>query len=125
MEQDRIVILDLGSEENLRLAREIRALGVACEIYPHDITAEALFRLPNVKGVILNGGPNRVVDGVELDVSREIYNAAVPVLLADHKGDAPWPTDPVERKMILETFVFGLCGAEAGSEYAPEAQPVF
>ena len=42
MKQDMIVILDLGSEENPRLAREIRALGVYSEIYPHDITLEQL-----------------------------------------------------------------------------------
>ena len=40
MKQDMIVILDLGSEENARLAREIRALGVYSEIHPHDITKE-------------------------------------------------------------------------------------
>ena len=38
MKQDMILILDLGSEENPRLAREIRTLGVYSEIYPHDIT---------------------------------------------------------------------------------------
>ena len=65
MKQDMIVILDLGSEENPRLAREIRALGVYSEIYPHDITLAELNALPNVKGIILNGGPNHVVDGVE------------------------------------------------------------
>ena len=32
MTQDRIIILDLGSDENPRLAREIRALGVYSEI---------------------------------------------------------------------------------------------
>ena len=113
MKQDMIVILDLGSEENPRLAREIRALGVYSEIHPHDITAEGLSALPNVKGVILNGGPNRVVDGVEIDAQREIYNADVPVLLADHKGDAPWPADPEARRQALSNFVFGVCGAEA------------
>ena len=56
MKQDMIVVLDLGSEENPRLAREIRALGVYSEIHPHDITPEELAALPNVKGVILNGG---------------------------------------------------------------------
>ena len=55
MKQDMIVILDLGSEENPRLAREIRALGVYSEIYPHDITLAELNALPNVKGIILNG----------------------------------------------------------------------
>jgi len=113
MKQDMIVILDLGSEENPRLAREIRALGVYSEIHPHDITAEELAKLPNVKGIILNGGPNRVVDGVEIDAAVEIYNAPVPVLLVDHKGDAPWPADEAERKEALSNFVFGLCGAEA------------
>ena len=68
MKQDMILILDLGSEENPRLAREIRALGVYSEIHPHDITADELAALPNVKGIILNGGPNRVVDGVEIDL---------------------------------------------------------
>ncbi len=113
MKQDMIVILDLGSEENPRLAREIRALGVYSEIHPHDITPEQLAALPNVKGVILNGGPNRVVDGAEIDVAREIYNAPVPVLLADHKGDKPWPEAEPERRKALEDFVFGVCGAEA------------
>ena len=70
MKQDMIVILDLGSEENPRLAREIRALGVYSEIYPHDITLAELNALPNVKGIILNGGPNHVVDGVEIDACR-------------------------------------------------------
>ena len=66
-----------------------------------------------MKGIILNGGPNRVVDGVEIDVSKDIYNYDVPVLLADHKGDKPWPADPAERKEALSNFVFGLCGAQA------------
>ena len=93
MRQDMILVLDLGSEENPRLAREIRALGVYSEIHPHDITLEELKALPNVRGIILNGGANRVVDGVEIDVSKDIYNYEVPVLLADHKGDKPWPED--------------------------------
>ncbi len=113
MKQDMILVLDLGSEENPKIAREIRALGVYSEIYPHDITKEELEALPNVKGIILNGGPNRVVDGVEIDVSKDIYNAPVPVLLVDHKGDSPWPEDDGARKEALSNFVFGLCGAEA------------
>ena len=113
MKQDMILILDLGSDQNAQLAREIRALGVYSEIHPHDITLEELHALPNVKGIILNGGPNRVVDGVEIDVSKDIYNCEVPVLLADHKGDAPWPEDLEARKQALSNFIFGVCGAQA------------
>ena len=98
MKQDMIVILDLGSEENPQIAREIRALGVYTEIHPHDITEQELAALPGVKGIILNGGPNRVVDGVEIDASEAVYKANVPVLLVDHKGNAPWPKDEAERK---------------------------
>ena len=81
MKQDMILILDLGSEENAMLAREIRALGVYTEIHPHDITLEELRKLPSVKGVILNGGKNRVVDGVEIDVRDEIYACGLPQIL--------------------------------------------
>ncbi len=112
MKQDMIVILDLGSAENPRLAREIRSLGVYSEIHPHTITAQELSALPNVKGVILNGGPNRVVDGVEIDVAPEIYNYQVPVLQVDHKGDSPWPDDEGKRGEALSNFVLGICGAQ-------------
>ena len=113
MKQDMILILDLGSEQNAQIAREIRALGVYSEIHPYDITLAEIQALPNVKGIILNGGPNRVVDGVEVDVSREIYNCALPLLLADHKGGKPWPADDGARKKALADFVFGVCGAQA------------
>lgn len=57
------MILDLGSHENTVLARAIRALGVYSEIYPHDITAAELKALPNVKGIIINGGPTMWLTG--------------------------------------------------------------
>ena len=84
MKQDMIVILDLGSHENTVVARAIRALGVYSEIYPHDITAAELKALPNVKGIIINGGPNNVIDGVAIDVLPEIYEAGFPVMAAGH-----------------------------------------
>ena len=59
MKQDMILILDLGSKENAKIAREVRALGVYSEIHPHDITLAEVQALPNVKGIILNGGPGR------------------------------------------------------------------
>ncbi|MEG2561157.1 MAG: glutamine-hydrolyzing GMP synthase, partial [Clostridia bacterium] len=60
MKQDMIAIIDLGSEENSALARNIRAMGVYSEIYPHDITLAQLQQMPNVKGIILHGGKNNV-----------------------------------------------------------------
>ena len=84
MKQDMIVILDLGSTENTVVAREIRDMGVYSEIHPHDITPEELNGLDNVKGIILNGGENRVVDGAAVDVSPALYDLGYPVMAIDH-----------------------------------------
>ncbi len=113
MKQDMILILDLGSDENPRLAREIRALGVYTEIHPHDISQAELAALPNVRGIILNGGVNRVVDGAAIDSPQYIYDAPVPVLCLDHKGAAPLPAAGEARTAALKDFVFGRCQAEA------------
>ena len=80
MKQDMIVILDLGSTENTVVARAIRDMGVYSEIHPHDITVEELKALDNVKGIILNGGENRVVDGRPVDIDPALYGCGVPVM---------------------------------------------
>ena len=74
MKQDMIVILDLGSTENTVVARAIRDMGVYSEIHPHDITVDGLKALDNVKGIILNGGENRVVDGKAVDIDPALYD---------------------------------------------------
>lgn len=84
MKQDMIVILDLGSTENTVLARQIRELGVYSEIHPHDITVDELKALDNVKGIILNGGANRVVDGAEVEVREELYACGYPMISVDY-----------------------------------------
>jgi len=112
MKQDMILILDLGSEENPRLAREIRAMGVYTEIHPHDITAPELAALPNVKGIILNGGVNRVVDGVEIDASEAVYNSGLPIWAIDHKGAVPLADEGEAREKAIRDFVFGTCKAD-------------
>ena len=115
MKQDMIVILDLGSTENTVLAREIRALGVYSEIYPHDITVDELKALPNVKGVVIYGGPNHIVDGERIDVNPGIYEAGFPVMSIAHdlaKCEEAYNTWE-EALPHLKTFVFDTCHAEA------------
>ncbi|MBQ5827007.1 MAG: glutamine-hydrolyzing GMP synthase, partial [Bacteroidaceae bacterium] len=119
MKQDMIVILDLGSHENTVVARAVRALGVYSEIYPHDITAAELKALPGVKGVIINGGPNCVIDGVEIDVLPEIYEAGLPVMAAGHDKAKcevkllEFANDEEAIKEAVKSFVFDTCKAEA------------
>lgn len=114
MKQDMIVILDLGSTENTTVARQIRDLGVYSEIHPHDITADELKALNNVKGIILNGGENRIVDGAAVDVNPEIYNCGLPVISIDH------PTAKCEKQYdellddeAMKAYIFDTCKAEA------------
>ena len=114
MKQDMIVILDLGSTENTVIARQIRDMGVYSEIHPHDITVEQLRALDNVKGIILNGGENRVVDGVAVDVADELYSCGLPMISIDHptsKCDKKFDAMPTEAD--IKAFVFDECKAEA------------
>ena len=113
MKQDMIVILDLGSTENTTLARAIRDLGVYSEIYPHDITPEELKSLPNVKGVVLNGGENRVVDGQPVDVDPALYQCGIPMLAVDHPTAQCQALDRLPDEARLREFVFTTCGAQA------------
>lgn len=116
MQQDMIVVIDLGSEENSLVARDIRALGVYSEIHPHDLTADQLAALPNVRGFILNGGPNNIVDGEKIDISDAIATAGLPCLTIEHTGKLPcdiatFPTDEATRRKALSDFVLGTCKA--------------
>ncbi len=123
MKQDMIAVIDLGSKDNSMIAREIRALGVYSELHPHDLTAQEVAVLPNLKGIVFNGGENRVVDGVVVTPSEALVNAGVPVIYVDcpyaqDNGGYVWPEDEAERKAALEDFVFGVCHAEAN--WSPE-----
>ncbi len=114
MKQDMIVILDLGSTENTVIARQIRDLGVYSEIHPHDITLDELGKLENVKGIVINGGENRVVDGVTIDVADELYTCGVPMISVDHptsKCAKKYDAMPTEEE--IKAFLFEECKAEA------------
>ena len=114
MKQDMIVILDLGSTENTVVARQIRDMGVYSEIHPHDITPEQLKKLDNVKGIILNGGENRVVDGTPVDVCEEIYALGYPVMAIDHPtAKCAEAYDQIPEEDVLKAFLFDTCKAEA------------
>ncbi|MEG1394305.1 MAG: glutamine-hydrolyzing GMP synthase, partial [Clostridia bacterium] len=105
MKQDMIAIIDLGSEENSALARNIRAMGVYSEIYPHDITLAQLQQMPNVKGIILHGGKNNVVDGKKIDIDSALYSVGVPFISFGHSpANCPQGSDS-----DLQSFVFDKC----------------
>ena len=111
MTHNMIVILDLGSTQSAQIARDIRALGLYSEIHPNDIAPAALKALPGIVGVILNGGENRAVNGVPVEVDPAIYDLGLPILSVDyacagHPADLPaWPENTRET---LDAFIEGL-----------------
>lgn len=114
MKQDLIIILDLGSTQNTVIAREIRDLGVYSEIHPHDITVEELKSFSNVKGIILNGGENRVVDGQEVQVRPELYELGYPMISIDYpQSKCATQLAELPDKETLKRFLFEECKAEA------------
>lgn len=113
MKQDLIVVVDLGSNENTTIARAIRELGVYSEIHAHDLTASEIAALPNLKGIIINGGVNRIVDGEEIFASAAWLNSGLPILAVDYQGSESWPASEEERMQVLSNFVFDACEAEA------------
>jgi GMP synthase (glutamine-hydrolysing) len=80
---------------------------------------EELKALSNVKGIIINGGPNNVIDGVAIDVNPAIYAMGIPVMAAGHDKAACEVklaefTDDIEAiKNAVKAFVFDTCKAEA------------
>jgi len=112
MNQDMIVVIDLGSNENSTLARMIRGMGVYSEIQPHDITAGQLKGLPKVRGIILNGGENRIVNGQAVMPSEAVLESGVPLLaiccddLTDIRQGSLEPD-------AVRAFVFDDCGCQA------------
>ena len=115
MKQDIILILDIGSTQNTDIARLIRKLGVYSEIKPHDISISEINKIENVKGIILNGGPNNIVDGKEIDINHEIYNLGLPILAFDFKKskieNTPLPKDNIQLEKLFTSFLFDICKA--------------
>ena len=76
---ERIVILDFGSQYTQLIARKVREVGVYAEIHPFSIS-EADLKALNPKGIILSGGPNSVYADGAPHPSFNVFEQGVPVL---------------------------------------------
>lgn len=76
---EKIIILDFGSQTTQLIARRIREQKVYCEIHPFTIGLKKLRDL-NPNGIVLSGGPASVYDSDAPISDREIFNLGVPVL---------------------------------------------
>lgn len=79
IKQDRILILDFGSQYSQLIARRVREAGVFCELYPFDIDTQKI-RDFGAKGVILSGGPESVHAENSPRINEAVFELDVPVL---------------------------------------------
>lgn len=75
----RILILDFGSQYTQLIARRVRDIGVYCEIFPFNITEQALRKFAP-QGIILSGGPESVVDSLHVRAPDSVFQLGCPVL---------------------------------------------
>jgi GMP synthase (glutamine-hydrolysing) len=96
--QEKILILDFGSQYTQLIARRVRELNVYCEIHPFN-------KIPEIdsftKGVILSGSPSSVrqVDAPQVDFAQ--FHGKLPLLgvcygaqyIAQHSGGSVIPSE--------------------------------
>jgi GMP synthase (glutamine-hydrolysing) len=77
--QEKVLILDFGSQYTQLIARRVRELKVYCEIHPYLLPLERI-REFQPRGLILSGGPRSVYEPDAPSVDPELFDLGVPVL---------------------------------------------
>ncbi len=77
---DKIVIIDFGSQYTQVIARRIRECHVFSEILPHTTKASTLAADPTIRGIILSGGPASVYAASAPGLDKAIYKLKLPIL---------------------------------------------
>ncbi|MDR3569808.1 MAG: glutamine-hydrolyzing GMP synthase [Syntrophobacteraceae bacterium] len=79
LHQERVLILDFGSQTTQLIARRVRESHVYCEIHPFNMSIEQIedFR---PKGIILSGGPSSVHEENAPLADPKIFSLGVPLL---------------------------------------------
>ncbi|MEW6418892.1 MAG: glutamine-hydrolyzing GMP synthase [Nitrospirota bacterium] len=79
MHEDKILVLDFGSQYTQLIARRVRENKVYSEIFPYNAPTEKIKNF-NPKGLILSGGPSSVYDSYAPIPDIKIFDLGVPVL---------------------------------------------
>ncbi len=80
LSQDRLLIIDFGSQVTQLIARRLRELNVYCEIHPYQNVDDAFLEAFAPKAVILSGGPDSVTRDGSPRAAQGIFSLKVPVL---------------------------------------------
>ena len=79
MHEERILVLDFGSQYTQLIARRVRESKVYSEIFPFNASIEKI-RDFHPKGIILSGGPSSVYDKIAPIPDLKIFELGVPIL---------------------------------------------
>lgn len=79
MQEDKILVLDFGSQYTQLIARRVRENNVYSEIFPFNAPIRKI-RDFNPKGIILSGGPSSVYDKEAPIPDMEIFKLGIPIL---------------------------------------------
>jgi len=79
LHQDRILILDFGSQVTQLIARRVRESGVYCEIVPFSVDLDRI-RAFQPRGIVLSGGPASVMERGAPSAPQGVFDLGLPVL---------------------------------------------
>jgi len=77
--QNKILILDFGSQYTQLIARRVREIGVYCELVPYDVNPHFIENF-NPNGIILSGGPDRVNQIDSARAPNIVFDLKIPIL---------------------------------------------
>jgi GMP synthase (glutamine-hydrolyzing) (EC 6.3.5.2) len=77
--QEKLLILDFGSQYTQLIARRVRELKVYCEIHPFNRSIDFIKKF-NPQGIILSGGPASVYDEGAPTLAKEVLDLNIPIL---------------------------------------------
>ena len=78
--EEKLVILDYGSQYTHLIARRVREQNVYSEVHPPEIAMEDIVDFDSVKGIILSGGPMSVYDEEAPTVPSWVFECGLPIL---------------------------------------------
>ncbi|MBN2705494.1 MAG: GMP synthase (glutamine-hydrolyzing), partial [Deltaproteobacteria bacterium] len=77
--EEKILILDFGSQYTQLIARRVREHRVYCEIHPYNLSLEKIREFAP-RGIILSGGPASTYGSSAPHVDRGVFDLGLPLL---------------------------------------------
>jgi len=79
LQQNKILVLDFGSQYTQLIARRVREIGVYCELVPFDVNPHFIEKF-NPNGIILSGGPDTVSKIDSARAPNIVFDLDIPIL---------------------------------------------